>query len=333
MTMLPIAKSFFAPTALAAQIAEAYGFHDVQCQLLTASMRDVYRVRAAEGAFVLYVYRAGMRTPAEIAAEWEIVAFAQQHGLPVAPALPTRANELALALPAPEGMRYGVLAPFVAGELLRRRASEGAVVAYGQLIARFHRVADTLSSRPDRPTVDTLAQMTEAATALVVALPERPDVAAFVRRCAAQTASRLPQAVPSPHGYGLIHGDVIRGNALVDDAGVVTLLDFDLCGEGWRAYDVASYCFATRGAANEAALIAAFLRGYEAVRPLEGWERAALPAFEAARAVFTLGVPALEVNAWGRAYLDAHLDESLAQLRAAVACLEAAASEKASDDV
>lgn len=55
----------------------------------------------------------------------------------------------------------------------------------------------------------------------------------------------------------------------------------------------------------------AFLEGYEAVRPLQRWKRAALPALEAARHLQALGTPALNVNEWGSAYLSDRLIDGL----------------------
>jgi hypothetical protein len=44
-----IITSFFAPEALARCIEAAYGFQDVRCQLITATLRDVYLVESRAG--------------------------------------------------------------------------------------------------------------------------------------------------------------------------------------------------------------------------------------------------------------------------------------------
>jgi hypothetical protein len=53
--------------------------------------------------------------------------------------------------------------------------------------------------------------------------------------------------------------------------------DFDLCGRGWRAYDIASYLLVIRGSAEEEASQQAFLKGYEEIRPLREIEGETLP--------------------------------------------------------
>jgi Ser/Thr protein kinase RdoA (MazF antagonist) len=86
MNTFPIAKSFLSAEALARTVEAAYGLSAVHCQLLTATMRDVYRVSSAQGRFILYIYRAHQRTAAEIRAEWQFVDFLEANGVPVATA-------------------------------------------------------------------------------------------------------------------------------------------------------------------------------------------------------------------------------------------------------
>jgi homoserine kinase type II len=77
---------------------------------------------------------------------------------------------------------------------------------------------------------------------------------------------------------GFIHGDLFRDNVLWDDTGaLVALLDFESASRGVLAYDlmvtVLAWCV---GDALDASLVRALLGGYEAERPLEPRERAAL---------------------------------------------------------
>src|SRR5512147_2512303 len=104
----PIKKSFLCDEALAHRIEAAHGISDVHCQLITASMRDVYLVTSYENRYVLYIYRCDQRTPAEILAEWKFVAFLYTNGIPVAPAVPNKNGELLMTFDAPEGTRQGV---------------------------------------------------------------------------------------------------------------------------------------------------------------------------------------------------------------------------------
>ena len=232
MTHFPITKSFLATTALAGRLQDEYDLADVRCRLISATLRDVHLVTDSRRRFILYVYRHGSRTREQIAAEWHFVAHLAACGVPVAPAVPSRNGRLLLSFDAPEGTRYGVLTTFADGQHLRQRPSVPAVGTYGRHIATIHAVADTMSAPLNRPVIDIAAILDEAVTAAEMALIERPDVVAYLRECATKLRPELDPLPKEPLAYGVIHGDVIRANALVGDGGTVTVLDFDFCGIG-----------------------------------------------------------------------------------------------------
>ena len=114
--------------------------------------------------------------------------------------------------------------------------------------------------------------------------------------------------------YGMVHGDVIRANALVADNGQVTVLDFDFCAYGWRNYDLASYLLTIRNTPQEQAFEKAFLEGYEEIRSLSSEEQKALALFEAVRAIISIGTTAGNIEHWGSQYFYAFLDNDVAAL-------------------
>jgi Ser/Thr protein kinase RdoA (MazF antagonist) len=78
------------------------------------------------------------------------------------------------------------------------------------------------------------------------------------------TLDALPKG---PESYGLIHQDAHAGNFFVDDAGRITLFDFDDCCYSWFAYDIALvlfYAVTNRADAADFAgrFLPPFLRGY-----------------------------------------------------------------------
>jgi Ser/Thr protein kinase RdoA (MazF antagonist) len=319
MTHFPITKSYLATAALAGRLEDEYGLADVRCRLISATLRDVHLVTTSRGRFIFYVYRHGYRTREQIAAEWHFVAHLASCGVPVAPAVPTGNGStgnghLLIGFDAPEGTRYGVLTTFVDGQHLRQRPSVPAVRTYGRHIATIYTVADAMSAPLNRPVIDTAAILDEAVTASERALIERPDVGIYLHECATRLRPGLDPLPKEPPAYGVVHGDVIRANALVGEDGTVTVLDFDFCGIGWRAYDVASYLLTIRNTPTEAEFAEAFLAGYTDIRALTPEEREAMPLFEAVRAIFAIGTPAKYVDHWGSEYLYAFLDQSLEKL-------------------
>jgi Ser/Thr protein kinase RdoA (MazF antagonist) len=315
MSFDPIIKSFLAPNVLADRLEAAYGFQDIRCQLITATLRDVYRVESHAGQHILIVYRHGQRTFEQIAAEWQFVDYLAQQSVPVAPAVPTTTGVRILAFQAPEGIRYAVVTTYIAGQHLRLRPGVEATRQYGQIIATIHLLADQAPTSFVRTTPDIATHLDQALAGISAALRDRPTERAFLERCARQLQMRLQTLKREAPAYGIIHGDAIRANALVADDGSVSVIDFDWYGLGWRAYDVASYLLTIRGDPNEQPFAEAFLSGYAAVRPLAAHEYGLLPLFEAARAILEIGTPALHVNLWGSAYFESFFDQSLERLK------------------
>ncbi|MBU0491151.1 MAG: phosphotransferase [Chloroflexi bacterium] len=142
-----------------------------------------------------------------------------------------------------------------------------------------------------------------------------PEDKAYLHQAATTLRPKMATLPREKPLYGMIHGDVIRANAQVSDDGQVTVLDFDLCGLGWRVYDVASYLFVVQGLPNQDESERAFLEGYQEIRSLTKCEQEILPLFEAVRAIFDIGVKAANVYHWGSAHLHTFLGQSIEQLK------------------
>jgi Ser/Thr protein kinase RdoA (MazF antagonist) len=314
----PVWRSLLAPEALAEALGSAYGLEEPRCRLIKATIRDVYRVDARQGRFVAIVYRHDRRTADEIEAELDVLDDLAERGaaagVNVAPALRTLAGERLLSLPAPEGVRHAVLFPFVEGTLLERTPQTEQARRYGQLVARMHGLTDAwLTTAPRtnvRPPLDARLLVDRSLAAAEVLLGERPADLAELRRAAALLSRRLAGLPTEPPGYGLVHGDVIPTNVLVGPDGRLTLLDFDFCGAGWRAFDVATFLHVARDDRSTEAAGPAFLAGYQEVRRLTDWELAAIPLFVAVRELFRLGNWGWRVAEWGTSALP---DDTLAQ--------------------
>lgn len=311
----PVRKSFLCDKALARTIEAAYGLSEATCQLITASLRDVYLVASSQQRHAFYIYRYNQRTPTEIFAEWKFVDFLYAHGVPVAPAVPTKSGDLLLAFDTPEGTRYGVLATFIDGKHLRQRPSIQAVRTYGRLIAQIHTLADVMPYELTRPTHDWELLINQSVVAFDSIITAQLEDKAYLHKVAATLYPKMAVLSTDKPYYGLIHGDAIRANAQVSDDGHVTVLDFDLCGFGWRVYDVASYLLVVKGLPDQDESERAFLGGYQEIRSLTSVEQDTLPLFEAVRAVFDIGVKAANVHHWGSAYLHTFLGQSLERLK------------------
>jgi Ser/Thr protein kinase RdoA (MazF antagonist) len=75
-----------------------YGFQHVGCQLITATLRNVYLVESHAGRHILTVHRHGQRTWDEIAVEWRFMDSLARHAIPGAAAVATTSGEQILRL-------------------------------------------------------------------------------------------------------------------------------------------------------------------------------------------------------------------------------------------
>jgi Ser/Thr protein kinase RdoA (MazF antagonist) len=322
----PVTRSLLAPTALAEVVGAAYGLDEVRCRLIKATIRDVYRVDARQGPAVLIVYRYGRRTAEEIAAELDLLDELAEHGptagVSVAPALRTMGGERLIGLPAPEGTRFAVLFRFVEGTLLERSPEPEPARRYGQIVARLHGLMDdspALSSVvAARAPLDAALLVDRSLEQATTFLGHRPADLDALRRAAGLLRRRLAALPREAPEYGLVHGDVIPTNVLVAPDGRLTLLDFDFCGPGWRAFDVATYLHVARDDRSTEASGRDFLAGYQDVRRLADWELAAIPLFVAVRELFRLGNWGPRVEEWGtQAFPEEQVARHLAWIREA----------------
>jgi len=103
--------------------------------------------------------------------------------------------------------------------------------------------------------------------------------------------------------YGLIHADMRLANLLID-GGRTRLIDFDDCGFGWFMYDFAAGISFMEDHPQVPALRAAWLEGYQDVRPLSEADRNEIDSFIMLRRLALL------------AWIGSHSDTDLARSQA-----------------
>jgi Ser/Thr protein kinase RdoA (MazF antagonist) len=309
----PVIRSTLSVKALAQLLETTYQFSNVQCQLIKKTVRDVYRVTSNNGPFIFCIYPVG-RTPAEIMAELDLLNYLKAKGVSVAPPIPQKDGERLLVIDAPEGTRYAMLFVYIEGEPLGRIPDVEAVYHYGYTIAQIHTLTDDKADDLARPAIDFDLIITQSIKAFETVAVHRVDDTAYLYQVADIIKPKINALSTQKPYYGLVHGDVIPSNALVNSEGNIAVLDFDLSGLSWRIYDIASYLKEVRfwQAPEEASH--AFLEGYEKVRPVTEDERETIPMFEVARCIFSLGFPAIRVNEWGSSYLADRMIDMLLQL-------------------
>jgi Ser/Thr protein kinase RdoA (MazF antagonist) len=290
---LPVIRSILEPAALAAALAPAYDLGVVTgCVFLRYGLNHTYRLDTEQGPRILRVYTRGWRSPAEIAYELALITCAAEAGLPVASPLRARDGALSVTVAAPEGPRQAAVFTYAPGHTLTY--TEVDARAFGRLEARLHQALAGFETRTPRFALDREHLLFGPLAAIGPALAGRPDDRAYLEDLAARIARRLEDLERDGLRWQPCHGDLHLGNVHFTADGRPTVFDFDCCGPGWRAYDVAVFRWASYLHTGADAPWQAFLAGYEESAPLAEPEIQAIPWFVAARHVWLLGLHAAD---------------------------------------
>jgi Ser/Thr protein kinase RdoA (MazF antagonist) len=211
---------------------------------------------------------------------------------------------------APEGVRQAVQFTYAPGVVPPFDAETAARLGAG--LTGVHLATAGFRSAHARFALDLETLLWRPLKAVDRALAHRPTDTAYLTGLASVLAERLTALAPLLPS-GPLHGDVYPGNFHCTPEGALTWFDFDLCGEGWLAYDLAAFQMNLR-AGDLPDVWPAFLQSYEAVRALHPAECTALPLLGAVRDIWHLGhylggVAAGDESWWlDEAYLDRRMN-------------------------
>jgi Ser/Thr protein kinase RdoA (MazF antagonist) len=195
-------------------------------------------------------------------------------------------------------------------------ADEDAARAYGRGLARLHNASDDFNRRAPSRVLDINCLVDRPLAVVLRQLADRPKDRTQLKRVA-QAIRRQILRGKNNLSWGFCHGDACAWNAKTK-GGVTTFFDFDLCGSGWRSYDLACFLWglSIRSEANVKAKWRAFLDGYRSERPLRRADLAAVPMFVAARQIWLMGFQLGGTDRWGCVWMgDGYFDYHLKFLR------------------
>jgi Ser/Thr protein kinase RdoA (MazF antagonist) len=277
------------------------------CRLRYVGDNDTYGVQAGNRRYALRVYRFGrywIQGEADYRFELDWLDFLHARGLPVSYPISRRDGELLGQVAAPESARCWALFSFAEGRLFDPPDPTQSYLI-GRKMAEIHRASSDFVPRHPRfrSDLEFLLDQPVAWISQVVGRSREEDVA-FITRLALQLKERIRGLEISGDGWGIIGGDFNGGNQHFTAANVLTFFDFDLCGYGWRAHDLAVFFRNARLRGSPPELSAALLEGYQSVRTLSPAERRAIPFFTMIRQIWRLGVRCSEVDVSGDEWLE-----------------------------
>ncbi|WP_320076639.1 phosphotransferase enzyme family protein [Novosphingobium ovatum] len=306
-TDLPVAQishSVLHPDFIAAEVAKRYPVTGtVEAWLLYRGMNDVYLVKDATTRFALRVWRKTYRDVDDVAYELNFLAFMKSRQFPASVAVPQHDGSLYWKAATPEGPRAIAMYDWAPGKKFGECLSEDSAHKIGAALARMHLLGNEWAGEGHQFTTKTAKDYNICMPALVDFVYDRPDDLRDYPIIAANLDKRLDELAAAGVPLGVCHRDFHPSNVHVDDAGTITLLDFDAAGEDFLMQDVQNYVWGNLFYGFSDAYGVAFEEGYQTVRPFTPEEIANKELFLMAKALRLVAGMAESSKAVGRGTL------------------------------
>ena len=277
--LFPVIYSTLAPGALVERVLPHYQIGEARnCQFWHRGLSDVYLVETPGTPYILRVSHHHWRSGSEIDFELELLDFWRQRQLPVAYPLKTKEGKLSVEIKAPEGKRYGALFSYAPGRVALGDLNSTQSRKLGETVAQLHRAAGDFRPRVHRQPLTLEYLLDDSVEAIAPFLRHSRADLTYLLGVSAQIERQLRDFPEKPPFWTVCWGDPHSGNAHFTSDNQVTLFDFDQCGYGWRAFDIAKFLQVSLRTGLRKQVRDAFLAGYQAVWEITAMELASLQA-------------------------------------------------------
>lgn len=305
MNILSVIHSLFSKESIAELIKAHYALSEpIECQLLCMGDNDHYLVKAGSTRYVLRLYKPDphhLKTESNYLFELDWLRYLQERRCAVSYPIPRKDGSFLGVIEVPEGPRHYVLFSFAEGDhvyLNRKRA-----FLLGKEIARIHLISNKFQTQHEKNPLD-LHLLLETP---VLAIKQHLGAACIEEQERLDAlASMLKEKILSllafkGNDWGMIGGDFHGFNQNFIENRRLTLFDFDLCGYGWRSYDLAVFRWLQLSDLDVGVYAVqtwvngrffkwlSFLSGYQSVRRLSPAEKEAIPLFVQIRQIWWMG--------------------------------------------
>jgi Ser/Thr protein kinase RdoA (MazF antagonist) len=290
---IPVSHSILAADALLELITRAYPLDPpISCILLRHSWNDSYQLATKSTRYIVRIYGVAQHTLPEIQFELDLLHHLAEHNAPVAAPIPRADRQVVVKLRAPEGIRYLVVFPFAPGSVPAIPIGDQEQSYYfGCALATIHTAADSFHSLLPRVSYNLETLLEQSIARLRPYLAHRLADWHYLVEVADEIRAGVTKLLSHELDWGIIHGDPFSANARITSDHQVTWYDFDFCGFGWRALDLAhAYASTQDHGDKQASVWDAFLMGYRSKRPISETDLAVMPFLSAAADIWSMSV-------------------------------------------
>lgn len=318
--LISVIHSVFDGTALITHVLCKYAISQpLRCKLYKRGLNDTYLVEAETENYILRIYCLGWRNKQEIDFELELLEFLHQQNQPVAYPIARQDGGFTTEIFAPEGTRYAAVFTYAPGHAVEEKLDHQQSYLLGKTLANIHQISNEFQSSFLRPELNTQYLLDWSIDGIANLYKHRKSELAYLQQQIDKIKFQLSkiQLSHSSPDYGICVGDVHSGNAHFNDQNQPTLFDFDQCGYGWRAFDIAKFLHASIRRKIDITIRNKFLEGYQTIRQISQKELTLIPIFMKAAHIWVMGISAhagedILPYSW---FTDDWLDERLLMLR------------------
>jgi Ser/Thr protein kinase RdoA (MazF antagonist) len=160
--------------------------------------------------------------------------------------------------------------------------------AFGQTAAALHEALDDFVGPQPQAGIDWRNLVEEPVAAAQSFVQHRPEIGRYLTRIATALFHRLDE-LEADLNVGACHGNLHGRNAHLATDGTITLFDFECCGPGWRAYELAMFRWWQHFTGQPEEYWTTYLAAYQERRRFSAADVAAIPLFVAVRHIRLLG--------------------------------------------
>lgn len=306
MTHFPVTCSTLSADHLAFLIKDTYNLKSgTSCKLLKTGINHSYLIEEAEQKYIFRVYSLNWRSRLEINEELRLLNLLKDGGISVSYPIAAENGEYINEIPAPEGMRYGVLFSFANGE---KHLNFPADLHFkvGQTMAGIHQITQHLELQ--RTTYTPKVVLQDPMQHLSKYLPAATSEMDWMLSTQKHLLAAIQKADTTGIRTGAVHMDIWFDNFNITKDGQVTIFDFDFCGNGWLCYDIAYYVLqlhsTEKDPAERDAKLKSFIDGYESVTPISAEEKRLLPLLGVSLYFLYLGIQCARFENWSNVFLN-----------------------------
>ena len=303
MSQIGVTYSTLSPSDVFKLVVPQYRIaNPISCEFWHRGLNDSYKVQSSDGNFILRVYRKDWRTLPQINFEIETLNYLHGKGANVSYPIARKDDGLVTVVSAPEGVRYAIMTSFAEGDCLSYDDPHDAFL-YGKNVAEIHSLTDGYSNEHPRFELDLNHLLVEPLRAIHPFLTHRPDDWKYLEKFGKHLFNYVEGIESKNIDYGFCHGDFHGWNAHKFRE-QLTFFDFDCCGMGWRAYDMAVFRWGARLREKESECWQGFIEGYNTQRKISETDLTLSVAFLAIRDFWLMGLHMGNSAYFGKAWLD-----------------------------